>query len=277
MALLGIEDRLEQVLAAGLLADHRQVRADLAADAADRVALETLHVVLDAGGQELLAALGVALARGQRRRWPAASSGRSCPAAGRRASPCCAGPGRGCCAADGRVGLEVVGQFASCRCRSSSHCVPGRVPARADERRLLQRRVSALLSMSDALQRLQGGVSPAGLSALPLGELCPAPARHVGAERVGSVVQQSDQGVDGSRATAARPASAPPPCGRLRASPWHRRRRLRSARRRRPSRRRRSGPGRCGDRSPALQQVRRCCRSAPCSAADPATCRAGTA
>src|SRR5205823_6355034 len=57
-----VEDRLEQVLAAGLLADHRQVWADGAAEAADGVALGTLHVVLRALGKELLAAFEVALA-----------------------------------------------------------------------------------------------------------------------------------------------------------------------------------------------------------------------
>ena len=62
MALLGRRIDSIQVLAAGLLADHRQVGADLAAGAADRVAFETLHVVLDAGGQQRLAL-------GRRRRW----------------------------------------------------------------------------------------------------------------------------------------------------------------------------------------------------------------
>jgi hypothetical protein len=60
--LAGEQHRLQQVLPAGFLADDRKVRADVAADAADGMAFEALHVVLDAGGNELLAARRVSLA-----------------------------------------------------------------------------------------------------------------------------------------------------------------------------------------------------------------------
>ena len=130
--LAGIEDRLEQVLAAGLLADHRQVRPDLAADAADRVAFQTLHVVFAAAGEELLAALRVALAPGEH------GDGRQLLRVDlarrreRRQRLVVQVADRGCCAAGGpRRTCSASGAASSLAGRAATTAA-GRVPASAD-------------------------------------------------------------------------------------------------------------------------------------------------
>ena len=63
--LAGKQDRLEEILTAGFLADDGQVRAHVAAHAANRVAFQALQIAGDARSQQLLAVGGIALARGQ--------------------------------------------------------------------------------------------------------------------------------------------------------------------------------------------------------------------